>query len=220
MRAVTADVPRPGLRERKKQMTRQGILDAAEHLFSEHGYEGVTVAQIADRANVSVKTLFKYFDSKEDLVFAGEADVQDALCDAVREREVGQSPLDAVRVFLKDLAAADEHANGIEAFHTAFGGVPQLRARLLLMYERFEQALAHVLAEESESGAGHPAPRLVAAQLISLFRLVTSEEARERVASASADERLNALNAWIDESAALLAEGLAGYGIRTSASAS
>ncbi|MDX3262947.1 hypothetical protein PV336_27600 [Streptomyces sp. MI02-2A] len=125
---------------------------------------------------------------------------------------------DAVRVFLKGLAAADEQANGIEAFHTAFGGVLQLRSRLLLMYERFEQALAHSLAEESK--AGHPAPRLVAAQVISLFQLVTSEEARERVASAPADEPRNALNAWIDESAVLLAEGLAGYGIRTSASAS
>ncbi|NED91890.1 helix-turn-helix transcriptional regulator, partial [Streptomyces sp. SID11233] len=65
-----APSPAPGLRERKKRMTRQAILDAAEALFARDGYEGVTVAQIADRANISVKTLFTYFSSKEDLAFA------------------------------------------------------------------------------------------------------------------------------------------------------
>lgn len=214
MPAPTTDSPRPGLRERKKQMTRQGILDAAERLFAEHGYDGVTVAQIADQANVSVKTLFKYFDSKEDLVFSGEDEIRTALCDAVRERPAGRSPLEAVRGFLKELAGDDEQAAGIEAFHSAFGAVPQLRSRMLLMYERFEEALAQVLAEESDAGAGHPAPRLTAAQLVSLFRLITSDEARERIGARPATERRAALLEWIDESADLLAHGLASYGIR------
>jgi AcrR family transcriptional regulator len=215
MTAATADPSRPGLRERKKQMTREAILGAAERLFAQNGYDGVTVAQIADAANVSVKTLFTYFDSKEDLVFGGEDDVRDALCAAVRDRPPGQSALEAMRGFLKALARMDgEDAGGIEGFHTAYGAVPQLHARLLLMFERFEAALARVLAEESGEEATAPAPRLAAAQLVSLLRLITSEEARERIVSRPARERMDALMEWIDASADLLAAGLGRYAVR------
>lgn len=212
---------RPGLRERKKQLTRRAILDSADRLFAESGYEKVTVAQIADGANVSVKTLFTYFASKEDLVFGGEDEVRDALVHAVAERPAGVSALEAVRAFLRDLARQDAAAGGVEAFHAAYGEVPQLHARMLLMYERFEQALAAVLAAEAEAeaetdadaavGAPRPGPRLAAAQLVSLLRLITSDEARASIAARPPGERGAALLAWIDESADLLARGLADY---------
>jgi AcrR family transcriptional regulator len=196
-------------------MTRQALLDAAERLFAEHGYEHVTVAQIADEANVSVKTLFTYFDSKEDLVFGGENEVRDALVAAVAQRPAGVSALDAVRAFLKDLARQDgDDAGGIESFHAAFGTVPQLRARILLMYERFEESLAVVLAAETGAGNEQPAPRLVAAQLVSLLRLLTSEEARVHITHRPAGERGQALAEWIDASADLLAQGLSGFAVR------
>ncbi len=53
----------PGLRERKKRETRRVIAETARALFEQRGFDDVTVAEIADRANVSVKTLFTYCDS-------------------------------------------------------------------------------------------------------------------------------------------------------------
>src|SRR6202035_3843130 len=59
------------LRERKKRMTREAIYAAAEALFGERGFDDVTVAEIADAANISVKTLFTYIGTKEELLFNG-----------------------------------------------------------------------------------------------------------------------------------------------------
>ena len=75
-----------GLRERKKRQTRAAILAAAGELFEARGYEHVTVAEIADAASISVKTLFTYFRSKEDLAFADEHEFRDQLAHAIRSR--------------------------------------------------------------------------------------------------------------------------------------
>jgi AcrR family transcriptional regulator len=58
-----------GLRERKKLQTREALLRVSRELFEARGYDQVTVAEIADAADISVKTLFTYFRSKEDLAF-------------------------------------------------------------------------------------------------------------------------------------------------------
>ena len=73
------------LRERKKRMTREAIF-AAHRLFAERGFAGVTVAEIADAANISVKTLFTYIRAKEELLFSGQPTVLDAVVEAVRNR--------------------------------------------------------------------------------------------------------------------------------------
>ena len=78
-----------GLRERKKRLTRKAIFDVAARLFSERGFENVTVAEIADAANISVKTLFTYVRSKEELVFSDDRNILDALVAAVRNRAPG-----------------------------------------------------------------------------------------------------------------------------------
>src|ERR1700690_1624925 len=85
--------PEPeGLRARKKRLTREAIFAAADRLFSERGFENVTVAEIADAANVSVKTVFTYVTAKEELVFSDDPTILDAVVAAVRNRAAGQSP--------------------------------------------------------------------------------------------------------------------------------
>src|SRR5258707_10164090 len=81
------------LRERKKRLTREAIFDAARRLFAERGFDDVSVAQIADAANISVKTLFTYVRSKEELVFGDGPTALDAVTAAVRDRRVGETPL-------------------------------------------------------------------------------------------------------------------------------
>src|SRR5260370_34829392 len=98
------------LRERKKRLTREAIFAAAQALFSERGFNDVTVAEIADAANISVKTLFTYIGSKEELLFSGRPTVLDAVVEAVRNRKLAQTPLVAAGQAL--LAADTAKAQG------------------------------------------------------------------------------------------------------------
>jgi len=92
--------PGPGLRERKKALTREAIADSAKRMFAERSYDQVTVAEIADAANIAVKTLFTYFASKEDILLAGEEEACAELARHVAERPEGSSPFDAMQSFM------------------------------------------------------------------------------------------------------------------------
>src|SRR5215813_13079173 len=94
---MTAEV---GLRERKKRATRQLIAEAAFALFAEQGFDRVSVAAVARRADVSEATVFNYFRTKEDLVFQGLEQFESALVSAVRDRPAGQSIVAAFAGFL------------------------------------------------------------------------------------------------------------------------
>src|SRR5437868_14238818 len=87
----------PGLRERKKQQTRQQIFEAARKLFAERGFDAVTVADIARLADVSEVTVFNYFPNKEDLFFAGMQFFEEQLLQAVRMRPRGEPAIRALK---------------------------------------------------------------------------------------------------------------------------
>src|SRR4029453_18007486 len=90
----------PGLRERKKQQTRQLIADTARRLFAERGFDRVTVAEIAREADVAEKTVFNYFPTKEDLFYSRLEAFQEELLAAIRTREPGETVLAGFRGFL------------------------------------------------------------------------------------------------------------------------
>src|SRR5262249_30834964 len=96
----TTDTTPVGLRERKKQQTRQHIAENARRLFAERGFDRVTIVEIARAADVSEQTVFNYFPRKEDLVFWRLGDFEERPLAAVREREPGTSALAAFRRFL------------------------------------------------------------------------------------------------------------------------
>ncbi|QUQ63479.1 TetR/AcrR family transcriptional regulator [Kutzneria sp. CA-103260] len=161
------------LRERKKAITRRAIRDAAERLFAERGYDEVTVAEIADAANVSVKTLFVYFRSKEDLVFA-DTELLDRLIAALAARPADVSH---AWVFVDVLAEAAGDGTGLVSYHRAYGESPALRSGLLRMWAEFEDRVVEQLAAES-GGPATPAMRLHAIQLVGIVRTTTSPELR------------------------------------------
>jgi AcrR family transcriptional regulator len=182
-RGRAVDLASLPLRERKRVMTRRAILDAAERLFEERGFEHVTVAQIADAANVSVKTLFVYFRSKEDLAFTDTA-LLDLCVAAIERRSPGTSPGRAVAEALVTVVREGRQAvtDGIGGFHRGYGGSPAPHARLLRMWEEAEDRVTAVLAAESGT-APTPATRLRAIGLVGMLRALTSAEMRAAVAA-------------------------------------
>src|SRR5512132_3041108 len=97
---TAAQAPPLGLRERKKQRTRELIAETARRLFSERGFERITVAEIARAAEVSEQTVFNYFGTKEDLVFWRLESFEAELLATIRERAPGESVLAAFRRFV------------------------------------------------------------------------------------------------------------------------
>ncbi|MDR3202029.1 MAG: TetR/AcrR family transcriptional regulator [Bifidobacteriaceae bacterium] len=100
------DGPAVGRRERKKAATRAAILDAATSLFLERGFDGVSVREIADQADVSPKTVFTHFPRKEALVFSDEDLRHQRLVAAVSGRAPGTAISDALKAhYLLEIAA-------------------------------------------------------------------------------------------------------------------
>src|SRR2546430_9485414 len=99
---------RPGLRERKKQQTRDKIARVALRLFSERGYDETTLAEIAEAADVSPRTIFAYYESKEDILFCDEPALFEQLEQTLRQRPPGATTVDALRDFLSSLGPPDE----------------------------------------------------------------------------------------------------------------
>src|SRR5580693_4750619 len=96
----------PGLRERKKAKTRLAISNIATKMFIERGFDAVTVAEVAAAADVSVATIFNYFETKEELFFDREGEVIEEQRRRIRERNAGETITSALhRAFL---AAIDE----------------------------------------------------------------------------------------------------------------
>jgi AcrR family transcriptional regulator len=203
-----------GLRESKKRRTRTAIAEAAMDLFHAHGFEAVTVADVARAADVSEKTVFNYFPAKEDLVFADGAERRAALLDAVRTRGLGASVVEPFR------SATMAFLDRVERGPTeAIVAVPRLvmrsealRNRLFLGWEREAAALTPVIA----AAAGEPeesiAAAAVARSLTWAHRLVFRAAVRRLVAgedrrAVAADLREQANGAYD-----LLERGLAGYG--------
>src|SRR5690349_21256908 len=89
-----------GLRERKKRETRDALTRTALELFAERGYDETTLAEIAEAAGVSTRTIFAYFPSKEDILFANTQAMCDALGHALAERPAGTDALTALRDFI------------------------------------------------------------------------------------------------------------------------
>jgi AcrR family transcriptional regulator len=211
----SAAAPEPeGLRARKKRLTREAIFAAADRLFAERGFENVTVAEIADTANVSVKTVFTYVNAKEELIFRQQT-VLDAVVRAVASRRLGQTPLvAAAQALLAAVNDTDENLS-LESFQRMVASGPAARSRVRALWDETETRLAEVLGAEAH-GARRDLPveraarRLTAAQIMVLIRTVTSDEVADLITkSADTDPgRREALAQWIRDAAGRLARGL------------
>ncbi|MCX4982383.1 TetR/AcrR family transcriptional regulator [Streptomyces sp. NBC_00572] len=184
----------PGLRERKKERTRQALSDAAVALFLERGFDAVSVAEVAAAAEVSKPTLFRYFPAKEDLVLHRFADHEDESARVVTAaRAAGTAPLDALYAHLLDgLARRDpvtglcDHPSVLRYLRLLYG-TPALVGRLHAYRVRSEEALAGALAGGAE-GVGDPLlARLAAGQIVTVLRVLAEENTARIAGGETAD---------------------------------
>jgi AcrR family transcriptional regulator len=167
----------PGLRERKREQTRQQILQAARTLFAERGFEAVTVAEIAHAAQYSEVTVFNYFPTKEDLVFAGMEFFEEALLAAVRDRPPGESALSAFqRPVLDGCRQLDQpgRATAVARAAALIDSSPALRTREREIVARYTRELAALLAEQSNAAPDDVEAQAVAGALMAAHRALVT----------------------------------------------
>jgi AcrR family transcriptional regulator len=203
-----------GLRERKKARTRDAISSAAITLFLERGYEAVSVAQIAAAAEVSKRTLFAYFPTKDDLVLHRFADHEDEPARVVRTREPGVAPLDALHDHLRSALERRDPISGlcdhpaVVRFYALILDTPALGAAVSRYRARGEDALAAALDRADEPSL---TARLAAGQILVVLRTLAHTNQMRIAGGSSADDLAAAALAEADHAFTLLARGLEPY---------
>jgi AcrR family transcriptional regulator len=186
--------PQTGLRERKKQETRQRIADAARRLFVERSFEAVTVAEVARAADVSEKTVYNYFPRKEDLFYSGMETFEEDLLAAIQGREPGQSLTEAFRGFLLQqrglLGRHDPDATKrLAAMTRMITESTALLGREREILDRYTSSLAELIAEERKAGPDDVEPWVVANALMGVHRSLI-DYSRRRILAGVPNRRL------------------------------
>ncbi len=206
-----------GLRERKKQQTRQHIFDVATRLFGQKGFDRVTVAEIARAADVSEVTVFNYFPTKEDLFYGGMEFFEEHLIEAVRSRPPGESALKAFRRKLLASTERLESRQGSDAILQGAKTVPASRALVARerdIVDRYTQRLAELLAEETGADPEDVEPLSAASALMATHRALV-RYVRSRVLAGARGKRLaDEYRAQARRAFARLERGLAGYAVK------
>jgi AcrR family transcriptional regulator len=216
---TSSETQEPGLRERKKRQTRELIADTARNLFVERGFDRVTVAEIARAADVSEKTVFNYFPTKEDLFYWRLEEFEQELLETIRERGPGESFLAAFGRFVLQrrglLAEQDPAAVEYLARITRMiSESPALLAREREVFDRYTASLAALIAEEAEAGADDVEPWVAANALMGVHRAIVDYSRRRILDGARNPALYRAVRAQGKRAVAALEQGLGSYGVR------
>jgi AcrR family transcriptional regulator len=208
-----------GLRERKKQQTRQLIADTARRLFAKRGFEGVTVAEVARAADVAEATVFNYFPTKEDLFYSGLEAFEEALLSAIREREAGESVLAAFGRFVLEprglLAAKDPDAiERLAAITRVITDSPALLAREQQIFTGYTASLAALIADETRAHADAIEPWVVANALMGVHQALVDYTRRQIVAGTRNPRLARQVRAQAKQALAALERGLGDYAVK------
>jgi AcrR family transcriptional regulator len=205
-----------GLRERKKRAARQTIAATARRLFAERGFDAVTVAEVAAAADVSEKTVFNHFPTKEDLAFAGREEGIAQFVAATTERPPGSSVVDVFRaqthtVLDVFVAGGDED---LLAVARIIRGSRELEERLTVGWESGAAAITAAIAETSGAAADDLLPAIVARTLWFTHRSIFLAALTGLVAGEDGAQLAARLRATADRVYDQLAAGLGEYGKR------
>jgi len=194
-----------GLREVKKQQTRELIAAQAMRLFATRGFDQVTVLEVAAAAGVSEKTVFNYFPTKEDLFYDEVPAREAALIGAIRERRPGESILQSLRR-LQVAECPRLCSPGFATFARIIEDSPDLRAKELEIMARFSQVLADAIQEEL--AVDERDARIAAGLLISIHRQMFRMAREQALAGKHGPAAVRRLKSDLDRAYELLEHGL------------
>jgi AcrR family transcriptional regulator len=191
-----------GLRERKKQKTRELIATTALALFAERGYQATTVAEIAEATEVSERTVYAYFPTKEDILFGDQLAFGLSLATALAERTPGTEALDVLRDFFVDnLSRFDDQAR---VRWQIVRNDPVLRSHQRARQAELGKVIAAAIAVDLGDETDDLRPQLVTAAVIAAFTATYEHRFSVRSRSASREQAI----AVIDEAITFLRGGL------------
>lgn len=213
-----AEHPAEGLRARKRRLTRHLISDTATTMFASRGFDAVRVAEIADRANISLKTLYNYFPTKEAMVLDDTDELITGLATALRERPSGTSITNAVVAALGATMAEfdvldDELAAEVATtFESLIRQTPALRACWLEILDRLAQVAAQQIAARSGTEPTDPEPMIAGRALAGLVQVDMNARATHIHAGRRGPALRDAVATDVRRAAQLLEAGLATLG--------
>ena len=203
-----------GRRERKKRVAREAIAASARRLFAERGFDAVTVAEVAAAADVSEKTVFNHFATKEDLAFAGREEGIAQFVAAIAERAPDRSVLDVFRAMTHTVldvfvAGGDED---LLAVARIIRGSRALQERLTVGWESGAAAITAVIAGTSGADDDDLVPAIVARTLWFTHRSIFLAALNGLLAEEDREELAARLRVAADRAYDQLAGGLGEYG--------
>ena len=206
-----------GLRARKKRATRESIAASARRLFAERGFDAVTVAEIAAGADVSEKTVFNHYPTKEDLAFAGREQGLTRLVAEITERPPGASVLDVFRALtaavIDDLVAPGDE--DLLAVAKIVRHSPTLQERLTVGWESGAAAVTAAIAETTGAADDDLVPAIAARTLWWTHRSIFVVALHGLLAEEDREQLVVRLRVAADRAYGQLTDGLGEYGKRT-----
>jgi AcrR family transcriptional regulator len=203
-----------GLRARKKRIAREAIAATARRLFAERGFDAVTVAEIAAAADVSEKTVFNHFPTKEDLAFADRERGLVQLVAAIRERPAGTPVIDVFRALTTTVIEVLV-ARGDEELLTVAKIIrhsPTLQERLTAGWESGAAVITAAIAETSGAAGDDLVPGIVARTLWYTHRSIFLAALHGLLAEEDREQLVARLRVTADRAYDQLGGGLGEYG--------
>jgi AcrR family transcriptional regulator len=161
----------PSLRERHAERTRDAIVTAAYELFAAKGYAETTIDEIAERADIAPRTFFRYFPTKEAVLFDGSDEKCEAAVAKLRARPADESPYESLLAVLRSSAAELDNSDKREQMLAKFAAENERlfeHHRAVVMC-RFEEAVAAALKERADDGADELAIEAAVASVLAIF---------------------------------------------------
>jgi AcrR family transcriptional regulator len=214
-RRYRGEHPGEGLRERKRRLTRHLIADAATAMFASRGFDAVKVSEIADRASVSMKTLYNYFPTKESMVLDDADELIEGLTAALRDRQEGTSITDAFVTALEanmtglDLLDDELAAYVATTFAAMVQQTPTLHAHWLEIQDRLARVAAEQLALQAGTVPADPQPTVAGWALAGLVQVDMDSRVRHIRAGRRGAQLADAVTSDVRQAAELLETGLA-----------